>query len=307
LNNSQTNLNNSQTQTNLNNTQTNLNNSQTQTNNVNTPTPTPNISYSFDVKKLDLMLSSGTPPDVIEQILGIPQKDILDYMRTYKKNSIVQDPDKIFVELEDAEDLVCPITQTLFENPVTAEDGHVYEKEAIEKWVKEHHSSPMTKETMNSVFFQSRPMRGRVIDFREKRIGKCLDYIDILKSDLDSRGEIINRILNIAKDDAKILINNNTNNNINYPKILNKVLKKGLEVNKLEELDFKTLILFCMKEKDFDYIHESITIDYKSFMLDVSIEDLEAFYQFLKKNNAKHNLLLDISNVLMTKFENQRK
>lgn len=43
-------------------------------------------------------------------------------------------------------ELLCPITQELFVDPVTAMDGHVYERMAIEKWManKERVTSPMT-------------------------------------------------------------------------------------------------------------------------------------------------------------------
>ena len=39
----------------------------------------------------------------------------------------------------------CPITQSIFKNPVKASDGHTYEKEAIEKWFSQSSTSPMTR------------------------------------------------------------------------------------------------------------------------------------------------------------------
>jgi hypothetical protein len=43
-------------------------------------------------------------------------------------------------------DLICPITLELFCDPVLAGDGHVYEREAITKWISEHGTSPFTRE-----------------------------------------------------------------------------------------------------------------------------------------------------------------
>jgi TPR repeat protein len=43
-----------------------------------------------------------------------------------------------------ADELVCPITQDLPVNPVTAEDGRIYEKSAIEEWINRKHRSPVT-------------------------------------------------------------------------------------------------------------------------------------------------------------------
>nr|QBK89302.1 MAG: ankyrin repeat protein [Mimivirus LCMiAC02] len=42
------------------------------------------------------------------------------------------------------EHLICPITKMLLHNPVSVEDGQVYEKEAIDKWFSEHDTSPTT-------------------------------------------------------------------------------------------------------------------------------------------------------------------
>lgn len=38
------------------------------------------------------------------------------------------------VHQEVAEDYICPITQTMYIDPVVAADGHTYEKSAIQKW-----------------------------------------------------------------------------------------------------------------------------------------------------------------------------
>jgi len=43
---------------------------------------------------------------------------------------------------------ICPITQALVVNPVMAQDGHVYEAEAISKWLNVKRSSPKTNKRM---------------------------------------------------------------------------------------------------------------------------------------------------------------
>lgn len=49
-----------------------------------------------------------------------------------------------------ANELVCPITQELPSDPVTAEDGRIYERKAIEKWLaqEDNSKSPITNELM---------------------------------------------------------------------------------------------------------------------------------------------------------------
>lgn len=45
-------------------------------------------------------------------------------------------------------EFVCPITQSLPVDPVTAEDGKVYERSAIVEWLERNERSPMTNEPM---------------------------------------------------------------------------------------------------------------------------------------------------------------
>jgi TPR repeat protein len=47
-------------------------------------------------------------------------------------------------------ELVCPITFSLPVDPVTAEDGNVYERSAIEEWLKQQHKSPVTNLEMGT-------------------------------------------------------------------------------------------------------------------------------------------------------------
>ena len=46
------------------------------------------------------------------------------------------------------DELVCPITQSLPVDPVTAEDGKVYERSAIVEWLAKNERSPLTNEPM---------------------------------------------------------------------------------------------------------------------------------------------------------------
>ena len=47
-------------------------------------------------------------------------------------------------------ELVCPITWSLPVDPVTAEDGNVYERSAIEEWLKKQLKSPVTNLAMGT-------------------------------------------------------------------------------------------------------------------------------------------------------------
>jgi hypothetical protein len=51
---------------------------------------------------------------------------------------------------ESSEEFICPITQMLPVDPVIAEDGHIYEREAITAWLKTKHTSPYTNNAMGT-------------------------------------------------------------------------------------------------------------------------------------------------------------
>ena len=52
--------------------------------------------------------------------------------------------------------LTCSITHALPIDPVTARDGHVYERGAIEKWLAEHGTSPITRESIGATLLPAR-------------------------------------------------------------------------------------------------------------------------------------------------------
>jgi len=49
----------------------------------------------------------------------------------------------------DINTLLCPITQSIFSDPVVANDGHVYERDSIKAWLVSNKRSPVTGEKMN--------------------------------------------------------------------------------------------------------------------------------------------------------------
>jgi hypothetical protein len=57
------------------------------------------------------------------------------------------------------EDLMCPITCELMDDPVIAEDGQTYEREAIATWVAGHGTSPMTRQRMANMLIPNRTVK----------------------------------------------------------------------------------------------------------------------------------------------------
>jgi hypothetical protein len=52
-------------------------------------------------------------------------------------------------ETSSENNLICPITHKIFQDPVLAGDGHVYERAAIVKWIQTNGTSPITLEPLN--------------------------------------------------------------------------------------------------------------------------------------------------------------
>ncbi|CAF3757734.1 unnamed protein product [Adineta steineri] len=83
------------------------------------------------------------------------------------------------------ESLLCPITLELFVNPVLAEDGHSYERRAIEEWIRQHGTSPLTRQPLSIEHLRPNYTLKRIVDSfetstRKKNYEFTLD-IDVKK------------------------------------------------------------------------------------------------------------------------------
>ena len=74
-------------------------------------------------------------------------------------------------ELEPLDEYLCPITHELFKDPVTASDGHSYEREAISKWIERGNlTSPKSGSPLAStMLFPNYTLRCIIQDWSEKR------------------------------------------------------------------------------------------------------------------------------------------
>lgn len=64
--------------------------------------------------------------------------------------------------------LKCPLTYQLFQDPVLAQDGHTYERQAIEEWVRTHGTSPLTRQPLSSDHIYPNHMVKKLIDNFER-------------------------------------------------------------------------------------------------------------------------------------------
>ena len=109
----------------------------------------------------------------------------------------------------------CPITLDIMEDPVVAADGYTYERYAIEKWFKEHDTSPMTNVQLPTITVFSNTILKTMINEKEEKnppqtisvyIQNCESeeinciVIDIKKTNLDLLKYISQHVHRPVKD-----------------------------------------------------------------------------------------------------------
>jgi hypothetical protein len=64
---------------------------------------------------------------------------------------------------------ICPITQDYMEHPVLCPSGHYYERSALEEWLKDHNTEPLTRMYLSVEMLVEDPkFRQKIIDYRKK-------------------------------------------------------------------------------------------------------------------------------------------
>jgi hypothetical protein len=87
---------------------------------------------------------------------------------------------------ESAAEFLCTITQELPIDPVTAEDGRVYERSAIEEWLERNEKSPHTNEPMGKRLFpalQVKNMIAAMVKSGALSGGKCAAWTQKLEQE----------------------------------------------------------------------------------------------------------------------------
>ena len=74
--------------------------------------------------------------------------------------------------------LICPITLELFRDPVLALDGHTYERKAIEDWIRQNGTSPLTRQELSlGHLYSNLLVKNLVADFEKSLEQKNYQFI----------------------------------------------------------------------------------------------------------------------------------
>ena len=101
------------------------------------------------------------------------------------------------------EDYICPITGQIFHEPVSVEDGIIYEKTAILTWLAEHDTSPMTRQKISSNVHLVQLIKNKI----EKYLKEHPEYIKhqyVVSKKYKDNKRIIQKIIS-DKDFNKLL------------------------------------------------------------------------------------------------------
>ncbi|CAF4879100.1 unnamed protein product [Rotaria socialis] len=102
------------------------------------------------------------------------------------------------------EELLCPITLSLFQDPVVCEDGFTYDRQAIQQWLRNAGKSPMTNLPLKQSFLPNQDMKSRVLEWKERQTSSLVmpvsfhlhDALYAIKSlELDQLRSMIHRSL----------------------------------------------------------------------------------------------------------------
>ena len=103
-------------------------------------------------------------------------------------------------------ELVCPITWSLPVDPVTAEDGNVYERSAIEEWLKKQLKSPVTNLEMGTRLLPALRVKSMI---RAMVTSGALtgDKVDAWQLKLEEEGEVAEMRRKAEAGDGRAMYN----------------------------------------------------------------------------------------------------
>ncbi len=104
---------------------------------------------------------------------------------------IVKEKTKMFSNLnvDKEQNIICPITQEVMQDPVIASDGTTYERKAIEDWLANHDTSPLTgKPLANKELTPNYALKNCIKDLIEQQNAesKLKSRIEKLEEDLST-------------------------------------------------------------------------------------------------------------------------
>jgi len=133
----------------------------------------------------------------IADLTGKPEKDVPQEL-CRQIGAVLPVGDLVHNLTSVPEELLCPVSEELFTEPVVGPDGMCYERSAILECIESDGLSPISGETIDeSQLFPAAETLVEVLDFRRQSIDKIVEYIPVLLS--CKRAEAAAAILDYAE------------------------------------------------------------------------------------------------------------
>merc|ERR1719440_2452979 len=115
-----------------------------------------------------LLAEKGIARDDIASMLGLSAEE-LSQLPAVAQGRVLGSAaqEKLDELLFEDEDLCCPVMLVLFEDPVIASDGFIYERQAVETLIRSNRPSPMTREAFSKAVFKARQKAQDAKAYRE--------------------------------------------------------------------------------------------------------------------------------------------
>lgn len=181
----------------------------------------------------------------------------------------------------DQHNIICPITKQIFLEPALADDGNVYEKDAIEEWLRNKLTSPLTRQKMSDRVVPVNFVRIIVNEFLEKNPELKTKQYTTMKDFAKYRSEVFEHIANNRFE--KLLCYRNYN--------VARLVQQLTNIAKEPEISYlKYLFKNCKDESIINYIIDNIDemdTNFRLYMAEYSSEELNTKY--IDKSNY-HNI-----------------
>lgn len=141
----------------------------------------------------------------------------------------------VITNLED--DLCCPITRQIFNNPVIIDDGFTYEKKWIKKWLKNNNKSPMTNQKLKSkICIPNYSIKKLVDDYNEicLKNTNLQNSLNTVKNLVEKFGFNTNDSTGKSLIQAILEVTYQSDNQILHDKIIDFFIDKHIECNLLK-------------------------------------------------------------------------
>merc|ERR1719313_2130855 len=126
-----------------------------------------------------LLAEKGIAREEIARMLGLSQEELVQLPAVAQGRVLGSAAQERLDELlfED-EDLCCPVMLVLFQDPVIASDGFIYERSAVETLIQSNRPSPMTREAFGKHVYKARQKIQDANRYRAKLLKKLIEFAD---------------------------------------------------------------------------------------------------------------------------------